>query len=78
MELDQLLRQRVLCSYMLIDIACINLNRILALTDDFLELFILLGQPLNIAINDGQTFFEVVDLVVEDFVMSVHCNLTVD
>ena len=78
MEFDQLLRERVLCANMIIDVARIDLNCILALIDYFLKMFILLVQSLDIAIDGRETILEVVDLVVKDLVMGMHGHLAVN
>ena len=51
MKFDQLVGERVLRTNMVIDIASIDLSRILALTDHFLQLLVLLGQSLDVSIN---------------------------
>ena len=78
MEFDQLLRERVLCANMIVDVAWIDLNCILALIDYFLKMFILLVQSLDIAIDGRETILEVIDLVVKDLVMGMHGHLAVN
>ena len=63
---------------MFVDIAYINLGCILALIDYFLQLLVLLGQSLDISINRSEAILEIVDLVVEYFVVSVHSHLAID
>ena len=78
MELDQLIRERVWRANVIINIALIDLGSILALIDYFLQLLVLLGQSLDISINRGETILKIVDLVVEDFVVSVHSNFAIN
>ena len=51
MEFDQLVGEWILRADMIIDIASVDLSRILALTDHFLQLLVLLGQSLDVSIN---------------------------
>lgn len=78
MELDQFFRERVRWANMIVDIAYIDLSRILALIDYFLQLLVLLGQSLDISINGRETILEIVDLIVEDFVVSVHSHFAIN
>ena len=78
MELDQLLGKGVRRANMIIDIVYINLDCILALIDNFLQLLVLLGQSLDISINRSEAILEIVDLVVQYFVVSVHSYLAIN
>ena len=78
MELDQLLGKGVRRANMIIDIVYINLDCILALIDYFLQLLVLLGQSLDISINRSEAILEIVDLVVQYFVVSVHSHLAIN
>lgn len=78
MELDQFLGKRVRRADVLIYVVAIDMYRILTLIDNFLQAFVLLSQTLDIAIDGAETIFEVIDLVVENFVMSVNSDLAVN
>ena len=63
---------------MLVNIACVDGDGALAFTDDFLQLLVLLGQSLDVPIDHSESIFEVVDLIVEHFVMGVNRNLGIN
>ena len=77
-ELDQFVGERVLGAHMLVDIASVDGDGALAFTDNFLQLLVLLGQPLDVPIDHSQAIFEVVDLIVKHLVMGVHRDLGID
>ena len=78
MELDEFLREWILGAHMLINIADIDLNLTLAFIDNLGQLLILLVQTLNVSIDGCEAILEVIDLVVENLVMSVHGDFTID
>ena len=62
---------------MRIYIVRIDLCRRTGLINDLLQLFILLLHSIDIRVYLNESFFEIIDLVVKDFVMLVHCHLAV-
>jgi len=63
---------------MLGDIVSVNRCGRLRLLDHFSQLFILLLDRANIAVDVRKTIFEIVDLVIQNFIMSMNCNLAID
>lgn len=76
-ELNQLLRERAVGLHVLVDVVQVNRSRLL-LTNDLLEVLVLLLEGLHVRVDLCQSLFEVVDLVIEDFVVRVDGNFAVD
>lgn len=63
---------------MTVEVCAVDFRLRLALINDFLHLLVLLLHLSYVAIDDGKSFFKVVDLVIEDLVVGMDSHLTID
>ena len=64
MELDKTIREWILWVDVLIDIIKTNCTLSLTLIDNLLHLFVLLLERFYVTVYHGQTFFEIIDLII--------------
>ena len=74
----QLFTQDIVWHHVVIDVVLINSSEVLPITEHFHHSFIILLESFNVTLYCSKTLFEVVNLIIKNFVMLVNSNFSVN
>ena len=74
----QLFTQDIVWHHVVIDVVLINSSKVLPITEHFHHSFIILLESFNVTLYCSKTLFEVVNLIIKNFVMLVNSNFSVN
>ena len=78
MIVKQLFTQDIVWHHVVIDIVCVDSSEVLSVTEHFHHSFIILLKSFNVTLYRSKTLFEVINLIIKNFVMLMNSNFCVN